>query len=247
MRLTVVGCAGSFPSAESPCSSYLLEADGFRLLVDIGNGAFGGLQRHVGLYDIDAVMISHLHPDHWIDLLPCLVARKYSKNRVLPELPVYGPADTAERVAAAYGDKDAALGVYDFRTLAETTFDIGPFQVTAGLVNHPVETYGFRFSHGGRTLTYSADTGESDALVSLARDADALLCEASFLDSRVNVPDVHLTGRGAGRHAALAGVGRLLLTHLVPAWGDEEQTLAEARSMYSGPIDLVHSGAVYEI
>jgi ribonuclease BN (tRNA processing enzyme) len=74
-----------------------------------------------------------------------------------------------------------------------------------------------------------------------------LLCEASFLDSRVNVPDVHLTGRGAGRHAALAGVGRLLLTHLVPAWGDEEQTLAEARSMYSGPIDLVHSGAVYEI
>jgi ribonuclease BN (tRNA processing enzyme) len=247
VRLTIVGCAGSFPSAQSPSSSYLLEADGFRLLVDLGNGALGVLQRHVGLYDIDAVMISHLHPDHWIDLLPYLVARKYSKGRVCPELPVYGPADTAERVAAAYGDKDAAVGVYDFRTLSESTFDIGPIQVTAGLVNHPVETYGFRFTHGGRTLTYSSDTGDSDTLVTLARDADVLLCEASFLDNLANVRDVHLTGRGAGLHATRAGVGRLLLTHLVPAWGDEEQTLAEARSTYSGPIDVVHSGAVYDI
>jgi ribonuclease BN (tRNA processing enzyme) len=247
VKLTVLGCAGSFPSADSPCSSYLVEADGFRLLIDLGNGALGPLQRHIGLYDVDAVVISHLHPDHWIDLCQYLVARKYAKGRVLPPLPVYGPARTAERVAAAYGEKGAADGVFDFRRLAEGTFMIGPFQVTACLVNHPVETYGLRLSHGGRTLTYSSDTGECDSLVALARDADVFLCEASYLDSQVNVPDLHLTGRGAGEHAARAGVKRLLLTHLVPAWGDEAQTVAEAESAYGGKVEVVHCDAVYDI
>jgi ribonuclease BN (tRNA processing enzyme) len=247
VKLTVLGCAGSFPSADSPCSSYLVEADGFRLLVDLGNGALGALQRHVGLYDVDAIMLSHLHPDHWIDLCQYLVARKYAKGRVLPALPVYGPTATADRLAAAYGEKGAADGVFDFRPLAEGTFGVGPFEVTACLVNHPVESYGFRLSHGGRSLVYSSDTGVSDALVGLARDADAFLCEASFLDSQVNVPDLHLTGREAGEHAARAGVRRLLLTHLVPAWGDEAQTLAEAESAYDGPVEVVHSGAVYDL
>jgi ribonuclease BN (tRNA processing enzyme) len=247
VRLTVLGCAGSFPSAESPCSSYLVQAGGHTVLVDLGNGSLGALQRHIGLYDVDAVVLSHLHPDHWIDLLQYLVARKYAKHCTLPTLPVYGPVGTADRVATAYGEKDAADGVFDFRTLTEGTLDLGPIELTAALVNHPVETYGLRFSHGGRTLAYSSDTAESDALVELARDADVFLCEASFLEDQDNVPDLHLTGRGAGEHATLARARRLLLTHLVPAWGDEAQTLAEARSAYDGPVDVVHSGAVYDI
>jgi ribonuclease BN (tRNA processing enzyme) len=192
-------------------------------------------------------VLSHLHPDHWVDILQYLVARKYAKHRTLDVLPVYGPAGTADRVAAAYGEKDAADGVFDFRPLLEGTTRLGPLEMTAALVNHPVETYGLRFAHGGRTLAYSSDTAESDALVELARDADAFLCEASFLDSQDNVPDLHLTGRGAGEHATRAGARRLLLTHLVPAWGDEAQTLAEARSAYTGPVDVVFSGAVYDI
>lgn len=247
MRLTVLGCAGSFPSADSPCSSYLVEADGFRLLIDLGNGAMGPLQRHAGLYDIDAVLLSHLHPDHWIDLCQYLVARKYARHGPVPTLPVYAPAGAADRLATAYGEPHAADGVFDFRTLREGSFDLGPLRITACLVNHPVETYGVRVEHGGRSLVYSSDTAESPALVDLATDADSFLCEASFLEGRDNVPDLHLTGRGAGEHAARAGVGRLLLTHLVPAWGDEAQTLAEARSAYDGPVEVVHSGAVYEM
>jgi ribonuclease BN (tRNA processing enzyme) len=160
---------------------------------------------------------------------------------------VYGPAGTADRVAAAYGEPHATDGVFDFLTLKEGTFDLGPLQVTTCLVNHPIETYGVRVEHGGRTLTYSSDTAESPALVDLAAGADSLLCEASFLDGTDNVPGLHLTGREAGEHATRAGVGRLLLTHLVPAWGDEARTLAEARSAYAGPIEVVHSGAVYEV
>jgi ribonuclease BN (tRNA processing enzyme) len=247
VRLTVLGCAGSFPSADSPCSSYLVEAGGFRLLLDLGNGALGPLQRYAGLYDIDAVLLSHLHSDHWIDLCQYLVARKYARHATLPPLPVHGPVGTADRVAAAYGDPHAADGVFEFLTLKEGSFDLGPLRVTTCLVNHPVETYGVRVEHGGRTLVYSSDTAESPALVDLATGADSLLCEASFLEGADNVPDLHLTGRGAGEHATRAGVGRLLLTHLVPAWGDEERTLAEARSAYAGPIEVVHSGAVYEV
>jgi ribonuclease BN (tRNA processing enzyme) len=247
VKLTVLGCAGSFPSADSPCSSYLVEAGGFRLLIDLGNGALGPLQRYAGLYDIDAVLLTHLHPDHWIDLCQYLVARKYARHGTLPPLPVYGPAGTADRLAAAYGEPDAADGVFEFRTLTEGSFDLGPLRITTCLVNHPVETYGVRVEHDGRALVYSSDTAESPALVDLATGADSFLCEASFLAGRDTVPDLHLTGRGAGEHATRAGVGRLLLTHLVSAWGDEAQTLADARSAYAGPVEVVHSGAVYEI
>ncbi|MDQ1676234.1 MAG: hypothetical protein QOC93_1378 [Actinomycetota bacterium] len=247
VRLTVLGCAGSFPSAESPCSSYLVEAGGYRLLLDLGNGALGALQRYADMYDLDAVLLTHLHPDHWIDLCQYLVARKYARHTTLPTLPVYGPAGTAERVAAAYGQGEAAAGVFDFRTLGEGSFDLGPLRITTALVNHPVDTFGVRVEHGGRTLTYSSDTAESPALVKLATGADAFLCEASFLEDRDNAPDLHLTGRGAGQHATRAGARRLLLTHLVPAWGDEELTVAEARSAYAGPVEVVRSGAVYEV
>ena len=95
MRLTVIGCAGSFPGPESPASCYLVEADGFRLLLDFGNGALGVLQRHAGLYDIDAICLSHLHGDHCLDMCSYWVARTYGPGGPLPSIPVYGPAGTA--------------------------------------------------------------------------------------------------------------------------------------------------------
>jgi ribonuclease BN (tRNA processing enzyme) len=246
VKLTVLGCAGSFPSADSPCSSYLVEADGFRLVVDLGNGALGALQRYSELYGVDAVLLSHLHPDHWIDLLQYLVARKYARHRKLPVLPVYGPAGLPDRMAAAYGEADPSAGVFSLHRISAGTVHIGPFTVTFGLVNHPVEAYGMRIEHDGRVLTYSGDTGPCEALVELANDADALLCEASFLEGVGNVANLHLTGRQAGEHAEVAGARRLLLTHLVEAWGDERRTLEEARSSYSGPVEVVRSGSHYE-
>ena len=110
-------------------------------------------------------------------------------------------------------------------------------------MNHPVETFGFRVEHAGWRLAYSADTGESEALVRLAAGADVLLCEASFLDGQDTRPDLHLTARQAAAHAARAGVGQLVLTHLVP-WNDRNRTLAEADGIYRGPLSLATSGLV---
>jgi ribonuclease BN (tRNA processing enzyme) len=110
-------------------------------------------------------------------------------------------------------------------------------------MNHPVETFGFRVEYDGWRLAYSADTGESDALVRLAADADLLLCEASFLDGQDTRPGLHLTARQAAAHAARAGVAKLVLTHLVP-WNDRGRTLAEAAAEYRGPLSLAVSGLV---
>jgi ribonuclease BN (tRNA processing enzyme) len=137
--------------------------------------------------------------------------------------------------------------VYSFHTLRPGSFAIGPFQVTVDRVNHPVETYGMRVEHGGRALAYSADTAPCEALVRLAHGADTFLCEASYLDGMDNPPDLHLTGREAGEHAAKAGVGRLLLTHLVAAWGSESSTVEAACSVFTGPVEVVRPGARYQI
>jgi ribonuclease BN (tRNA processing enzyme) len=136
--------------------------------------------------------------------------------------------------------------VFDFHTLKPATFEIGPFTVTTERMRHPVETYGIRLEHGGRTLAYSADTGPCDALHALADGADLLLCEASFLHGKEDIPDLHLNGREAGEHAARADVGRLVLTH-IPPWTDGERNLRDARETYAGPVELAARGAVYEV
>ncbi|MFE6098398.1 MBL fold metallo-hydrolase [Streptomyces laurentii] len=250
MKLTVVGCSGSFPSAESACSSYLVEADGFRLLLDMGNGALGGLQRHIGLYDLDAIFLSHLHADHCIDMCGYFVARYYRHDGGRSEpIPVYAPADAEQRLTAAYDDTPSpgAMGeVFDFRTLTSGSFEIGPFSVRTEQVCHPVEAYGIRLEHGGRSLTYSGDTGTCDALHSLAEGTDLFLCEASFTYGKEDVPELHLNGREAGVHAARAGVGRLVLTH-IPPWTDGERNLADARAVFDGPAELARAGAVYAL
>ncbi|WP_329019520.1 MBL fold metallo-hydrolase [Streptomyces sp. NBC_00690] len=250
MKLTVVGCSGSFPSAESACSSYLVEADGFRLLLDMGNGALGELQRHVGLYDLDAIFLSHLHADHCIDMCAYFVARYYRHDGGrCPALPVYGPEGTEQRLTTAYADTPSPSSmseVFDFHTLKSGSFDIGPFAVRTERVAHPVEAFGIRLEHGGRTLTYSGDTGVCDALDELAEGADLFLCEASFTYGKEDVPDLHLNGREAGAHAQRAGAGRLVLTH-VPPWTDGQRNLADARAEYRGPAEIAVPGAVYEV
>ncbi|MGH3310764.1 MAG: MBL fold metallo-hydrolase [Streptomyces sp.] len=255
MKLTVVGCSGSFPSAESACSSYLVEADGYRLLLDMGNGALGELQRHCGLYDLDAIVLSHLHADHCIDMCGYFVARYYRHEggRCGP-IPVYGPQGTEQRLALAYGDTttDAMSEVFDFHTLvpegAGASFELGPFAITTAQVDHPVEAYAFRVRHrdSGSTLVYSGDTGPSGALLALARDADLFLCEASFTDGKEDIPGLHLNGNQAGECAQQAGVGRLVLTH-VPPWTDAKVNLRDAKGAFEGPVELARAGAVYEL
>lgn len=250
MKLTVVGCSGSFPSAESACSSYLVEADDFRLLIDMGNGALGELQRHCGLYDLDAVLLTHLHPDHCIDMCVYFVARYYRHDGgVAQALPVHGPEGTESRLATAYGDlpdEKSMSEVFDFRTLVPGSTRIGPFAVRTERVSHPVEAFGVRLEHGGRTLAYSGDTGPCRSLLDLAGGADLFLCESSFTHGKEDVPELHLTGREAGEYAARAGASRLVLTH-IPPWTDPGVNLADARTAYDGPVDLARPGAVYQV
>jgi ribonuclease BN (tRNA processing enzyme) len=242
MRVTVVGCAGSFPQAVSAASCYLLEAEGFRLVIDLGNGALGALQRYAGIGDVDAICLSHLHSDHCVDLGAYAVARHYGPDGDLPPIPVYGPRGTAERLAPVFGLVASELSDrFAFRPLSVGTIEVGPFAISTDHVNHPVETFGFRVEHDGWSVAYSADTGESAALVRLAEGADLLLCEASFLDRPGNRPDVHLSARQAGQHAAKAGVGELVLTHLV-AWNDPDLSLAEAAGAFGGPLSLAAPG-----
>ena len=243
MRLTVIGCSGSFPGPDSPASCYLLEAEGFRLVIDMGNGALGVLQRHAELFGIDAICVSHLHADHCIDLSSYWVARQYAPEGPRPPIPVYGPQATTDRIAGLSGEKAESIRArFDVRNLSPKQ-QIGPCRVTTERMNHPVETFGFRVEHAGWTVAYSADTGPTDALVRLADGADLLLSEASFQDADNNPPDLHLTARQAGEHATRAGAGQLVLTHLVP-WYDRERSLAEAAETFRGPLSVATSGLV---
>jgi ribonuclease BN (tRNA processing enzyme) len=247
VQLTVLGCAGTFPGPDSPCSSYLVEHDGYKLVIDMGAGSLGQLQKHIGLLDVDAIYISHLHADHCIDLVAYSYARRYHPGGIPPRLPIYGPAGTCERICGAFEAPPlhGLLDVFDFHEVPVGTMTLGPFQVTSAVTNHPVECHALRVSAAGRSLVYSADTGRSDALVELARDADLFLCEASWEDGD-NPEGVHLSGREAGEHAARARAKRLLLTHVV-AWSDAEAIRAEAKAAYDGDLAVAQCGTTYQI
>jgi ribonuclease BN (tRNA processing enzyme) len=247
VRLTVIGCAGSFPGPDSPASCYLVEHDGFRLLLDLGNGALGALQRHVALTEIDAIVLSHLHADHCLDMCGLYVAQRYHPDGPRSRIPVWGPRGTADRLARAYdlAEDPGMSAEFDFHDLAEGEHVVGPFKVTAARVRHPVEAYGVRVEAEGHVIAYSGDTAQTPALIELARDADVALFEASCLESQP-APGVHLTARQAAEHAQASGARTLVLTHLV-AWNDSQATLAEARPAFDGELMLASSGLVIDV
>jgi len=249
MRVTVIGCSGSFPGPNSPSSCYLFEADGFRLVVDMGNGALGVLQRHADIGGIDAVLLSHLHADHCVDLYAYRIARRYAPAGPMPAIPVYGPEGALARLAKIHGfdDNDGMAEQFSFATLEPGRLSIGPFAIEAGHVNHPVETFGFRLRADGASVAYSGDTGESDELVRLAAGADLALFEASFLTTQEGrPPNVHLTAQEAAQHATRAGVQHLVLTHLVP-WNDQDSSREEAAAAYDGKLTVASSGLQFSL
>lgn len=255
MKLTVIGCAGSYPGPDSPASCYLLEAEHdsgegartWRILLDLGSGALGWLQRVVDPLSLDAVLLSHLHADHCLDLCGFYVMRKYHPDGPQPKLPVWGPEHTALRMAKAYDlDEDPGMNEeFDFRVYAGA-LRIGPFEVEPVPVDHPVEAYGLRVTCGGRTVAYTGDTGPCESLGRLAADADLLLAEASFRDGDKNPDSIHMTGADCGRVAARSGARMLVITH-VPPWFDPGQMLVEARAVWDGPVQLARQGRVFEL
>jgi ribonuclease BN (tRNA processing enzyme) len=252
MRLTVIGCSGSFAGPESAASCYVVEiddADGrtWRILLDLGSGALGALQRYGEADGIDAIFFSHLHPDHCLDLCGYYVLRKYHPEGALPVIPVWGPTGVAERMHRAYDlpQEQGMTGEFDFREY-DGPVTVGPFEIEPVPVAHPVPAYGMRVTANGATLAYTGDTGPCDALDRLADGAALLLAEASFRHGEDNPDDLHLTGRHAGEVATRNGVPRLVITH-VPPWYDVAEMLAEAKTTFAGDATAAVPGATYLI
>lgn len=265
MRLTVVGCAGSFPGPDSAASCYLVQAedrDGrtWSVLLDLGSGALGSLQQHLDPSEVDAVALSHLHPDHMADLCGLYVYLRYRPTAPASSrspLPVHGPFGTASRLGDAYGLEPGEsmaeqLAVHTWQ--AGYPVRVGPMDITPLAVQHPVPAYGMRVRGPAEddpsrrvTLAYSGDTDACPGLDELARDADVLLAEASFVEGRDDaVRGIHLTGRRAGEAAARGGSGALVLTH-VPAWNHPAAALDEAREVYDGPVLAARPGLVVHL
>lgn len=258
VRLTILGCSGSIPGPNANASGYLIEADGFVLGLELGNGTMSELQAVRSPFDLDALVLSHLHPDHCADFSALTVVRRYHPER--PDaalgrparLPVYGPDDLEQRLVNLYAPNEAERAetdltdVYQFLPLPDKVETIGPFEVMALPVYHPTPAYGLRISHGGRTLAYTGDTGVCPALDELAADADVLLSEASWTDGDDRPIGVHLSGVEAGELAQRAGARRLLVTHIAP-WSDRAKIHAEARAAFDGPLELVEQSASYDI
>jgi ribonuclease BN (tRNA processing enzyme) len=223
MRLTVVGCAGSAPGPDSACAGYLVEADGYRLLLDLGAGASGPLQRHATPAQIDAVVLSHAHSDHYADLLQLWRLRVATES---PPLPLIGPSDVPDALREAFAVTVAAEG----------TVTLGPLTARLARVEHG-ECWATRI---GDELCYTADSAPCPALDELAAGCGVLLADASGFDVDAPLPG-HLTAGEAGRLAARSGARLLILTHLRP-WQDHAALLDEAAAAAGCPVVLAHPG-----
>ena len=268
--ITAVGISGSYPGPASSASCYVVSArDGEKttnIVLDLGSGALGPLQSVLTHTQIDAVFLSHLHPDHCLDITGLYVLRTYDPefffgDTHLPKLPVYGPAGSEERLQAAHrtpaglaagpgknADESTLDSAFEFKDLTPgSRHTIGPLTVEAHLVEHPVETYALRVEHvSGAVLTYSGDSDACDGLIEAARGADLFVCEAAFEEGRDTVRGIHLTGKRAGEVAQAAGVKRLMLTH-VPPWTSEHKVRTEATETFGSTPELATPLATYTV
>ncbi|GGS99677.1 MBL fold metallo-hydrolase [Nonomuraea spiralis] len=246
MRITVLGGCGAWPAAGQACSGYLVEHDGFHVLVDPGYATLPRLLDLMPAERVDAVLVSHGHPDHCSDLNPLLRARALG-DAPPAALPVHAPPGALDAVLALDNARMLA-GSFTLHDLEPgTPREIGPFRLDAFALPHHVPNAGLRLTAGGRVVAYTGDTGPSADLVTLAAGADLLVAEATY---PLRVPDEDApylsSALDAGRTAAAAGVARLLLTHLWPGT-PPEPALAAAAESYDGDLDVATAGLVTEV
>lgn len=246
MRVTVLGGCGAWPDAGQACSGYLVEHDGFRLLLDLGYATVPRLLQWVTADEVDAVFISHGHPDHCADLNPLLRARALRDDPPVP-LPVYALPGALDAVLALDrpGMLASALVLHDFS--AGSDLSIGPFRGVTRLLPHWVPNAGLRLTAGGRVLAYTGDSGPDPQVVELARGADLLLAEATYVEDIPEESRPYLsTARHAGQRAAQAGAGRLVLTHLWPGT-DPSAARAAADAEFGGSVSVACAGLVLDV
>lgn len=252
MRLTVLGCSGSVPGPTSPASSYLVTTEDTSLVLDLGSGAFGPLMATTDPSQLDAVVLSHLHPDHCADLTALAVWLRYGPSSPSGPVRVLGPEGTRERLLElthlAPADLAATFAVEIVHDGEPTT--VGDLTLVPHAVLHPVPAFGYRVTGlatdgGVATLGYTGDTDLCDGVSAVADGVDLLLAEAAF-EREEEVRGIHLTGGRAGGLATAAGARALVLTHLQP-WADAGVVYATARAAYAGPTELAAAGAIYDL
>jgi len=247
MKITVLGGCGAWPAAGQACSGYLVEHGGFRLLIDPGYATVPRLLGLVSAEHVDAVLISHGHPDHCADLNPLLRARAYQGVPV-PALPVFALPGALDAVLALDGPSMQLAQTYELQEFAAgDRLDIGPFDVETRGLPHFVPNVGFRLTAERTVLMYTGDSGPSPRIVELARGADLLLAEATFVE---HVPEMAVgllaSARQAAEQASEAGAKRLLLTHLWPGT-DPAEALRVAGLAYDGWIGISGAGLVVDL
>jgi ribonuclease BN (tRNA processing enzyme) len=262
VRITVLGKSPSWQDAGGACSGYLVEEEDFALLLDCGNGVFSKLRHFRDYVDVDAVLISHLHADHFLDLIPFSYALQYAPRQqpvavggwpgtskpARPEL--YAPkgaGDMFRKLVSCWGDEELverafALCEYD----GPDELSIGPFAVHFCEVPHYTRTFAAQISADGNRLTYSADCSPNDALVHFAEDTDLLLIEATLPRPERTGMRGHLTPAEAGEHGRRAGARRVVITHFSDEL-DADWAQAEAGAAFGRPVELAYEGAVYNL
>lgn len=265
MRLTIIGCTGSMSGPESSASSYLVQAEGVgadrthrthSLVLDLGPGSMGQLLRHVDPARLDAIAISHCHADHMVDLVGMHVYRRWHPEGALGPVACLGPSNLLTRLRGVDGAGLTESYRTEFRFLRAFhghSVVVGPLTITPFTALHPVEAYGYRIEGPSEhdptrrvSLAFTGDTDLCEGMSEMSQGVDLLLAEAAFVEGRDTVPGMHLTGRRAGQLAAQGGVGQLVLTHIQP-WTDPAVPVAEARQVYSGPVQAARAGAAWEL
>ncbi|MEH7180823.1 MBL fold metallo-hydrolase [Neobacillus vireti] len=235
MKLTIIGYWGGYPKKNGASSGYLLEHNGFNLLIDCGSGVLSKLQNIIEPEELDAVILSHYHPDHIADIGVLQHARLIQGflDKSFPTLPLYGHSfDQAEFTKLTY--KDITKGInYD----PNSVLSVGPFQVSFLKTNHPVPCYAMRIEANGKTLVYTGDSSYKEEFIEFGKGADLLLCECNFYQHQDGKSAGHMNSIDAGRFAEKAGVKQLILTHL-PHYGDSSKLISEANTEYTGIIKL---------
>jgi len=262
VRLTVLGKSPSWQDAGGACSGHLLQHDGVNLLLDCGNGVFGKLRQQLDYVDLDAVIVSHLHADHWLDLVPFSYALTYAPKQ--QPVPVHtwpgtdtparprliappGATETFRRVVGAWGNDDLIETAFELEEYAAgDTVEVGPFEASFHPVPHFIDTFAINVTAGGAKLTYGADSRPGQELVEIARDADLLLVEATLPRPERTGIRGHMTPEEAGDHAKQAGAKRVVLTHISDELGDE-WAREEAERAFGAPVEVARDLATYEI
>jgi ribonuclease BN (tRNA processing enzyme) len=263
MRVTVLGKSPSWQDAGGACSGYLIEEGDIAVLMDCGNGVFSKLRNHVDYVDVDGVVISHLHADHFLDLVPFSYALTYAPRQQPvpvdrwpgtdhPAHPVlYAPTgarETFRRVVGSWGNEDLIENAFDLREYEPTdAVEVGPLRFMFAEVPHFVHTCAIAVTsslNGGGRLVYGADSAPTTQLIDFAQGADLLMIEATLPRPERTGMRGHLTPEEAGDHANRANVKRVLLTHVSDEL-DQLWVRKCAKRAYNGPIEVAREGDVY--